>query len=165
MPSLNKLAVVSIGNPLRGDDGIGHWIGEQVEQWGIPGVTVFSFHQLQTDLLEQFLEFNAVLIVDAAINMEGVEFRKENTAGGNQLHPRADHSLQGSNGAGSTHHLNISLLTSLAEKLFHRHLNLTVCKIGVSGFEMGAPFSAMALENGEKSLNLIRDWISRESAN
>lgn len=164
MHSSNKLAVISIGNPLRGDDAIGHWVGEQVEQWGITGVSVFSFHQLQTDCIEQLLEFDAVLIVDAAIDTNEVEFRKSDIAGENQAPSRDEHILQEPNGTGSTHHLNISLLTSLAEKLFHRRLNLSICKIGVSQFEIGAPLSPLALKNGKKSLTLIRNWISKEFA-
>lgn len=149
-----KLAIVSIGNPLRGDDGIGHWVGEQVAQRQFPAVTVLSFHQLQTDVLDSWFDFDAILIVDAAINISGVKVEK--------VAPIDTKEEQNDVGSG-THHIAIPTLASLAEKLFQRRLNLTVCKIGSTEFEMGAPLSQMALENGKKALELISQWMLQES--
>ena len=147
MPFSNKLVVVGVGNPLRGDDGIGHWVGQQIEEWQLPGVTVLFYQQLQTELIEQWLDFQAILVVDAAIDTRGFQFEKIETIT--------------TATANSSHHIQLSTMVGLAEKLFNRPLNLTACKIGAANFELGAPITKETLENGKEALREIHTWIQQ----
>lgn len=148
MPSSNKVGIIGIGNPLRGDDGIGHWVIEKVEEWKLPGVFTIAYHQLQTELIEQWLQFDAIVIIDAALNCNQVLLEKI--------------SADNYTGSGSSHHMNPELLASLAKKLFQQDLAITICKIEVENFELGAPLSATAIKNGELALQLIRSWVEEQ---
>jgi hydrogenase maturation protease len=64
-----KRLVIGIGNPLRGDDGVGSWLAEQAAlltaaDSGGP-VAVRSVHQLTPELAEELAQLEEVLFIDA----------------------------------------------------------------------------------------------------
>lgn len=64
-----KTVVIGIGNPLRGDDGIGWAVVEALadvaDGWG---VTAVATHQLLPELLDTIHDVSAVIFVDASVN-------------------------------------------------------------------------------------------------
>lgn len=44
--------VISYGNQLRSDDGIGQQVSDEVERWNLPQVQVKSLHQLTPELAD-----------------------------------------------------------------------------------------------------------------
>ena len=58
------ILVVTYGNPLRGDDGVGWAIGEQLETM-LPNARILRRHQLVPELAEDIAHANAVIFVDA----------------------------------------------------------------------------------------------------
>ena len=64
-----KMVVIGIGNPLRGDDGIGWAVVEALadvaDGWG---VTAVATHQLLPELLDDLHAARAVIFVDASVN-------------------------------------------------------------------------------------------------
>jgi hydrogenase maturation protease len=57
--------VIGIGNTLRRDDGLGHWLAERVADWRLPGVAVRLVHQLTPELAADFAEYDRILFLDA----------------------------------------------------------------------------------------------------
>lgn len=57
--------LIGIGNELRGDDGAGRRVADQVEALGLPGVSVRSVQQLVPELVEELAGPALVLFVDA----------------------------------------------------------------------------------------------------
>ena len=61
------MAVIGLGNPLRGDDGVGPRIIEDLTRRGLPeGVTALDVGNAGLDLLNILEEWQRVVIVDAA---------------------------------------------------------------------------------------------------
>lgn len=61
------ILVIGYGNTLRGDDGAGYRVAEQVETWNVPGVRAIACHQLTPELAAEIVECDRVIFVDAAL--------------------------------------------------------------------------------------------------
>ncbi|NER85079.1 MAG: hydrogenase maturation protease [Leptolyngbya sp. SIO1D8] len=62
-----KTLVIGYGNTLRGDDGVGYRIAEQVEAWEWPNVKTIACHQLAPELAAEIAECDRVFFVDATL--------------------------------------------------------------------------------------------------
>lgn len=133
MSIVKSYAIIGIGNPLRADDGIAHWVCGQLEKLQLPNVEIFMYQQLQTDLIESWLEYNEIIIVDAATDIKDVQL--ENAHSQPQPTP-------------SSHHLHPSILKALIKELYQKDITITLCKIGASNFSLGESFSEQASING-----------------
>lgn len=136
-----------MGNPLRGDDGIGHWIGRQAEGWQLPYLEVRYLHQLHIDLLEELQQYETVIVADAAL----------------QDDPAALLEISVNNdGTSSSHHADAGTLKALYKQLYQQPLHWMACAIRATDFEMGAPISPTTLKNGEIALELLRQFLKQE---
>ena len=65
--------LVAYGNRLRGDDGVGPIVGENVKAWGLAHVEVLTAQQLVPELIDVLKHAQRLLFVDAALpgSMEG----------------------------------------------------------------------------------------------
>ena len=70
-----KTLVVGVGNPTRCDDGAGPVVAERIAALDLPDVEVRTTQQLQIELAEEFAQFDRVIVVDAAIGGDAVQFR------------------------------------------------------------------------------------------
>lgn len=59
------IVIIGYGNEIRGDDGAGLRVAEDVESLALPGVRVIACHQLTPDLAEVIAEAGAVFFADA----------------------------------------------------------------------------------------------------
>ena len=59
--------VVGYGNTLRGDDGVGYLLAEQVAAWGLPNVKTIACHQLTPELAANIAECDRVIFIDATL--------------------------------------------------------------------------------------------------
>ena len=124
----DKFLVVGIGNPLRSDDGVGPHIVQEIRAKNIPGVKLLVSHQLNIELLEDAIDYEKILLVDASCDgEEGLVFRKV-------------HATDDEHGA-SSHHLSPEFFWTLAKKLYRRELSLYVCAVRGRNFDMGETFS------------------------
>lgn len=62
-----KILVIGYGNTLRGDDGVGYRVAEQVEAWHQPAVRSLACHQLTPELAADMAECDRVIFVDATL--------------------------------------------------------------------------------------------------
>lgn len=58
--------VIGVGNRLRGDDGIGLAVAEQLQREPLPGAQVLTLEHVPPDLFERWDAATAVVLVDAA---------------------------------------------------------------------------------------------------
>jgi hydrogenase maturation protease len=73
--------VVGVGNDLRGDDGAGRAVVEQVTRAAVPGVRAIWSQQLVPELIEPLAAARLVLFVDAAHPEARHASRPDATAG------------------------------------------------------------------------------------
>jgi hydrogenase maturation protease len=86
--------VIGVGNDLRGDDGAGRAVVEELARLAVPGLRALWSHQLVPELAEEIAAARLVIFVDAAPgDRPGVEVRRVTVstpaAGGHQSDPAA----------------------------------------------------------------------------
>ena len=146
MSPIKSIALIGIGNPLRADDGIAHWVCNELEKLELPGVEIFTYHQLQTDLIESWLSYDELIIVDAAIETKGVVLETLENSTVSQ--------------AASSHHIDPATIKGLIKHLFNKDITIKLCKIEVNNFTLGDALSDLALANGAKAITFLRDELT-----
>jgi len=144
----NNILIAGIGNTLRGDDGIGAYICSLIDKADIRGVQTLRVQQLHTELVEEFLYFDAVVLVDASVSSTAVSF-----------HPLIKNELQP---VSSSHHVNASLLAALAQQLYQKELCIMICAVKGTNFDMGEGLSATAKKNADTAFDSICKWINNK---
>lgn len=86
--------VVGIGNPLRGDDGVGWAVVEVLADLAIDSIQTVCVHQLLPELLDSIYVAERVIFVDARANGEpgrvmvtSIQPTTDGPASSHQLHP------------------------------------------------------------------------------
>lgn len=62
-----KTLVLGYGNQSRTDDGVGWFVVERLQEWGLADAELLTSHQLEVDHAEVMSRFDVVVFVDAAI--------------------------------------------------------------------------------------------------
>lgn len=137
--------LLGVGNPLRGDDGIGAFVCAEMDGQKLPGLVTRTVHQLDPALLEELAGFENLVIVDAAVNEAGVSFRRlpDDEAGA----------------VSSSHHVNAQLLQTLAKMLYDRCPVFYLCAVGAVSFGMGEGLSPVAKKNAGEAVRTLTGWI------
>ena len=141
--TIKKILILGIGNTLRGDDGIGAYVCNQVETMKMVNVATHKVQQLQVELLDMMIDFDRVLIVDAGINVRKVIIEVVTDV----TQPHA-----------SSHHSDPAVFKALAKQLYQKDLNIYSCAIPVQSFEMGEGLTKFAEKNANEAVQLIKDW-------
>jgi hydrogenase maturation protease len=150
MNSIPTILIAGIGNTLRSDDGVAAVVCAEIEKKKLQNVTVITSQQLQTEFIDQFLQYDYVLVIDASIVTKGILFEKVPDTTEAVLH--------------SSHHISLATLNSLTKQLHGRAINLYSCGIETENFETGEQLSAKGRANAEKAVLFITDWISSLTA-
>jgi hydrogenase maturation protease len=146
MRPLKRLCIIGIGNTLRSDDGLGIHICEELQRLNLKDITIRTAHQLQTEWLFEFIEFEKVLIIDAAAgNSNKLEIER----------------LTGidSKASNSSHHLNPNLLTGLMAVIHGSPAEFFTLAVPGEVFDFGETVSPTGSQNAQKAVGLILDWI------
>ena len=69
-PLEKKILIIGYGNTLRGDDGIGQIIAEEIEKLNLEGIEILALHQLTPDIAGKIIEYKGVFFIDASQNTE-----------------------------------------------------------------------------------------------
>lgn len=120
--------VIGYGNPLRGDDGVGCLVAEEVAKHIFDPeskVKVVACHQLNPELAEAVAETRAVIFVDASVDLSPGEV-KVSTVSPDRFSP-----------ANITHHMKPSALLATASELFGQAPPAKTVAIGALSFDMG----------------------------
>ena len=143
---MNKICIVGIGNTLRSDDGIGAYIARAIETMDVPNVDCLTVHQLQTELVEELIHYDTIILTDAAEQDLEIDFK-----------PLGDMK----NAISSSHHINAEMLYSVADKMFDKKLNIFLCAVKGENFEIGEKISSIAKERAKQAIELIVDFIRK----
>lgn len=137
--------VIGVGNPARGDDGVGPAVAARVEQDPrAAGAVVRSVTQLTPELAADVAEASVVVIADARVG----------AAVGEVDWGPVGASESGVSGPFS-HHLTPAALCHLAGVAFGRTPPAFVVGVGAGGFDAGAPLSGAALAAVPRAVEVV----------
>jgi len=123
-----EILVIGYGNPLRGDDGVGPVIAEELaKRLCDPDskIQVVACHQLNPELAEPIAETRAVIFIDASVDLKPGEVRVT-AVSPDRFSPGA-----------FVHSMKPSALLATASELFGQAPPAKSVGIGVSSFETG----------------------------
>lgn len=140
--------IIGVGNTIRGDDGIGPYICSCIEALQLGGIKTRITQQLQTDMVDELLEYHQIIIADAAIHSEDILFYAVDST---------------TSPAASSHHSNPAMLVALAQQLYNKKLPIMVCSVKGEVFEMSDQLSPAAKERADKAVVMISEWIKESS--
>jgi hydrogenase maturation protease len=141
---MQPILLLGIGNTLRSDDGVGIYVCEQLQQLPLKDVVIQTAHQLQTELVEELLNYKAVIVVDASIATAEVCFEKVEAGG---------------TAASSSHHMNLSMIQALAQQLYGKTIELYSCAIPAENFELGNELSSSTKQHAATAIQLLQQQI------
>jgi len=151
--------VIGVGNPLRGDDGVGALLAEQASTLlhgaGCGGrLAVRSVQQLTPELAEELAQLKAVLFIDAWLAPAGARPQLRD------LVPGAP--LAGVSGAtvGDSHRLEPAALLALSQVLYGRAPAGQLLLVPATAFGPGPALSAGLRAALPQARSLLRLWLS-----
>lgn len=149
-----KILVIGYGNTLRGDDGVGPRVAEQLEAWDWPALRSRSVHQLTPELAAAIAQADIVFFVDACIALE-------NQPEG--MPPRMEQILPNSSTTGLNHVWSPHLLLQLAQTLYAAQPIAYHLLIPVRQFDYGESFSTIAQRGIDWAIQTIQVSIQAGS--
>jgi hydrogenase maturation protease len=140
--------LLGVGNPGRGDDGLGPALAERVEALGLPEVTVDSDYQLTVEDSAAAAEHELLVIADAAATgPEPYSFQP--------LKPSEHLEF-------SSHSVEAGGILGLAQTAFGKKPEAYVLGIRGYDFEMlSEGLTAKARENLEAALKFLMGWLAK----
>ena len=142
MKNKNDLLILAIGNPARGDDGLGPQFIDELKKINIESPHCEWDYQLGIEHSELFSKFKCVLIVDATKTGPG-PFQFSSVV------PSADTYF-------SSHVLLPENVVALTHQLYHTQLKVYLLAIKGESFELSEHLSAPARSNLLQAI----DWYS-----
>jgi len=142
---MHSLLLLGIGNTLRSDDGAGAYVCAQLQQLQPANVQIQIIQQLQTELAEELLHYDAVMIIDASVTAMDVVIERLKPEGA---------------AVASSHHMNVSMMQALAQQLYGKYINFYTCSIPAQNFEMGEILSPITKAHADKAVQLLQQWIT-----
>jgi hydrogenase maturation protease len=150
-PHSNRL-VIGIGNPLRGDDGVGAWLAEQaaVLTAADPGgpVAVRSVPQLTPELAEELARLEDVLFIDAWLAPATAE-------------PRLT-AIAAADGAVESHRLEPGQLLAVSQALYGRMPRAHLLQVPAHAFEHGMEISPALHAQLPAARALLQAWLTTD---
>lgn len=147
MNTTPHILVIGIGNSLRGDDAVGHWLADKIKADALPFVTVQTMHQLHIEVLEQLQQYTHVMVIDAAIQNEPVLL----TAIDAQDTPAHTES----------HQADVVTLMQLHRNLYQQPIDWYTLRIAAQQFEMGTAISPACMEHAQTAYALWQQWLQQ----
>ena len=144
--------VIGYGNPLRGDDGVGPVIAEELARNMCaldPKVKVVACHQLNPEMAEAVADTRAVIFVDASVELKPGDVRIS-TVQPDQFAPAA-----------FTHSMKPSALLATASELFGQAPRAQKVAIGAASFDIGMALTPEVRAAVSKATKLIQTEIHR----
>ena len=155
-----RCLILSCGNTLRGDDGIGPWLSAWAEERfdTEPSVRVLSRQQWTPDLVEDVSQAESVLFIDCSIESSPGAVRitsVEPAAAGPGL---------------ASHHVTAPELLALGQELYDSlPRNALLVTVGAGSTELGETFSKNVVDALPEACRLvektIREWLSADTFN
>ncbi len=155
--------VIGIGNPLRGDDGVGAVLVEELAEelggWSAPGVELRVVQQLTPELALVMVQAERVLFVDAWCGEFGVQARPVEPKIDWLVGLGAERPGPGFGGLGG-HAIEPALLAALAHELYGWQGKAALLRVPAHGFDHGAEFSAELRRVLPLARQRLGEWLS-----
>lgn len=144
---MSRLAVIGIGNPMRGDDGIGPAVIEAMRDAVPPGVALLTLSGEATGLVDALAALDAAIVIDCAAGLdpEGRDAEGRDPRGTVSRFTLPGDRLPPETAATSSHAGGLQLALRLLTALGRMPRRVTVFTVAGSRFDVGVPMSA-ALE-------------------
>jgi hydrogenase maturation protease len=140
--------VIGIGNRLRGDDGIGPAVADEIASWNLPGVKAIAVHQLVPELVAELEQAARVLFVDAAVDLRDQSYAWKQVETALSPHPLG-------------HHDTPENLLALTRDMMGRCPDAWLLAIAIACTDIGETLSPTAQRNIAAALPALRIWIER----
>lgn len=138
-----RIAVIGIGNPLRGDDGVGALLAEQVGG--------LSVQQLTPELAATLAPLEAVLFLDAWLAPMGA---------GPRLQPLSPLPSARDGAGGESHGLTPAGLLAISQALYGRAPHAQLLLIPAHAFEHGTALSPHLQAALPAARALLQGWLA-----
>jgi hydrogenase maturation protease len=146
--------LIGIGNPLRGDDGVGPLLLEELAQdwngWRTASAELKAVHQLTPELALAVADVQRVLFVDACVvSVRSGPWIETLAVAGDPV---------GCDSLGS-HQLAPATLVALAHTLYGWQGEGALLRVPAFAFPHGCRFSAPLKRNLPQARHLVRHWL------
>ncbi|MGZ4616476.1 MAG: hydrogenase maturation protease [Actinomycetes bacterium] len=131
-PDVRSALVVGLGNPERGDDGVGAEVVRRVAARALDGVRVFHLQE-PVHLLDESPDADLVVVVDAVLG--------PTRPGAVTVHEVDDRPLESWTGTGGTHAVGLAAVVELARALDRLPRRLVLVGVEASVFDTGTRLS------------------------
>ncbi|AIE75362.1 MULTISPECIES: hydrogenase maturation protease [unclassified Synechocystis] len=146
--STKSTLIIGYGNTLRGDDGVGRYLAEEIDQQNWPHCRVISTHQLTPELAEAIAAVDRVIFIDAQCH----ENQDSPTVELKALHLPTPEQLSGQLG----HRGSPWELIALAKILYGAGVEAWWVLIPAFAFDYGETLSPLTAEAQAEALTKIR---------
>lgn len=146
-----EVLVIGYGNPLRGDDGVGCVIAEELARHICDPdskVQVVACHQLNPELAEPIAETRAVIFIDASVDLKPGEVRVSAVTP-DRFSPAA-----------FAHSMKPGALLATASELFGQAPPAKSVGIGAKSFEVGMPLTPAVRRAVSKAVATVEKEIA-----
>jgi hydrogenase maturation protease len=145
--------IIGIGNPLRGDDGVGWAVVARLRESGRTDIDLREVHQLTPELANDIASASVVCFVDASV---------EGTCGETRVR-RIDAQISPSSSGTTTHFSTPSDLMLLAELLYGEEPPTYVIGISVTYLGLTEQLTPMIAARIDPICDLILKLVAREA--
>lgn len=152
--STKSTLIIGYGNTLRGDDGVGRYLAEEIAQQNWPHCRVISTHQLTPELAEAVAAVDRVIFIDAQLQESANEPSVEVVA----LKSLEPNELSGDLG----HRGNPRELLTLAKILYGVEVKAWWVLIPAFTFDYGEKLSPLTARAQAEALAHIRPLVLGE---
>ena len=145
--------IIAYGNPQRGDDGIGPYVAEKLQEYfGLEhDVGICTLPQLDLTLLEEIQSAEHLIFVDASVA------KIQNGLRWSRVKPEL-------NGwAMDSHHIDPSVFLGLLQLLYDCNPTAWVVSVYGRNFNLGQELSPEARSSADKATMQIVDWLFHRS--
>lgn len=154
----DRLLLIGVGNPLRGDDALGEELVAALQARPLPGLLCRHVQQLNLELLEDLHAADVVIVADASLQTAGCALRELLPLGAN------GGDMGASASSSSSHREDAETLQALYKQLYQRPLAWWILAMEAHSFDIGAPLSPAAQAHLQQAEALLRAWITRYRA-
>jgi hydrogenase maturation protease len=147
----DAILIIGYGNTLRGDDGAGRRLAEELAARNLPRVRTHSVHQLTPELAEEVAVCGAVIFIDACLGCSGDVVSLRPIAPGAPL-ARVDHVM------------SPQAVLAYARAAFGSSPKAWLLTIPSENFAVGDSLSAAARASVATALALIERFVDEWSA-
>ena len=144
-----RILVIGFGNTLRGDDGLGPLIADQVERWGLSNVRTLALAQLAPELAVELAGADLAIFVDASAESATSGVQVEMIKPLNQVSPALIHAS------------SARFLLGLCQAAYGRLPRSYVVCVPAVDFALGEGLSDLAVDGMRQALHTIRELIAR----